>query len=1120
MRREQTLTRGLLLTVILLLAVVGSPMGHPMGQPRNVQQYVPEGDRWDLPALPPAPTRADTVWFGGYNEAEGIAYNSVDDGCEAAVWTWDAGTADSLEGWTSRDMSTNLRVYFARVTADSFMLYNDPVIPMFPAPNIGQLWVGAHEYEAEELGWILGMGYGNDWCQKAISPGFLIAPGHDIDISFTYFQDSEIDFDYTYVEVLCFEGGKLTETHEVQRLHACIGAPAAPALFSEIVAYDQLGVSPDSIQLQFRFTSDRGWSDEDGDYSCEAGPFAADDMLIRIDKIEHFFDFERDAQGWTFEKCPGVGSYMGIYSESEWSALAYFHLNPVACPCDLSGNALHCATTIPISRRPGHPRDQHECVISPIVDRGRFTSSAGWRRVLLQYDAFEYLRLLRWTFYRIGCSYYPHSTPECPGLRWSHRIGEETWHYGEWDPVCIDDRLFDLSAVTDGTPPPADWELLRGCIEVMVDCDDFGLWPLQCEHEGATRGSPVYDNVRLGLTSGPDAPAIALKAGHLFHDGFGQQSPTHLDPSDVCDVNIGYDLSRDAPSLNDWQGDTAVISGPPVFSPDQTYWIDLCFKVAKKGPRQETIPGYSAWKSRLVGSPEDDFVCALMDTAMIYSYHDGGWVPVDDSQARVTYFHEDDPGFNPTFDDRMPEQEILPDRVFTPGTRIEYYYRSYWAQGGSDYCTIPATGALEIEFLPMMEADASTPDEYDVIWPCVLYIDAFNAGAESTIMAMLEQSGLAFDKYDREYVTTNYDAPLLRSYGGDYFNPGGYGNNGCTLQQLLGYRLILFSSGTYGVGAGAMADFDLLESWLTTTVCGLTGIRRGLILNGDAIVGMMCDPEEGLAVPFCTELLGATITDPIYRDYNNDDFGCVYLSPSGEGEFAPMVPVAVYGNDCPAILDYDVLEVTPGGGAVGNLLYEPGSGAVGPTFPEIAFAQVVRESLAGAGDVGGWKSIVDGFSFHHLSQVGYGGEECSADSAAVLAGAQALFEAELLWLTDGGAEPFVPWLYLCGSSEVEEPHETHLAGGVDFLYPARPNPFRGDVAIRFSCANQGPVRVSVFDVSGRLVRTVHDGKVSQGETRLVWDGADNAGRRMDCGVYWVEMSTSGYKSSKELVFLK
>ncbi|MCK4413283.1 MAG: hypothetical protein KAY32_07055 [Candidatus Eisenbacteria sp.] len=1120
MKRGLPLKRGALPLAILLLSVAPSAHARPAERPRIVQQFVTEGDRGDLRASPGVPTRADTVWFGGYNEAEGIAYNSVDDGYETAVWTWDAGTADSLEGWTSRDMSANLRVYFSRVTADSFTLYNDPVIPMFPAPSVGQLWVGAHEYEAEELGWVNGMGYGNEWRQQAISPGFDIQPDDEIDISFRYFQDSEIDFDYTYVEVLCFEGGEVSQTYEVQRLHTRIGTPAAPALFSETVAYDQLGVAPDSIKLQFRFHSDGGWSDEDGDYSCLYGPFAADDILVRIGEEEHFFDFESDAQGWSFEMMPGVGTFIGTYTEPEWYALAYFELNPVACPCPLSGNALHCATAIPTSPRPGHPRGQHECLMTPIVERGCFTSSAGWRRVLLQYDAFEYLRLPRCTYYRIGCSYYPYSTPDCPRLRWSYRIGEETWHYGEWDPVCIDDRLFDLSAITDGTPPPADWELLRGCIEVMVDCYSFGLCWSDCRHEGKTRGSPVYDNVRLGLTGGPDAPAIALKAGHLFHDGFGQRSPTYLDPGDVCNVDIGYDLSRDDISKNDWHGDTAVVMGPPTSPIGEAYWIDLCFKVAKKGPRQEMIPGYWTWKNRLSGDPEEDFVCALMDTAMIYSYHDGGWVPVDDGQARVTFFHENDPGFDPAFTDRTPEQEILPDGVFTPGTRIEYYYRSYWAQGGSDEFRLPETGVHEVEFLPMMKGDTSTVEEYDVLWSCVLYVDAFNAGAEATIVAMLEQSELTFDKYDREYITTNYDAPMLRSYGGDYFNPGGYGNNGCTLQQLLGYRLILFNTGTHGIAVGEHGDFELLEAWLTTTQCGLMGIRRGLILNGDAIVGMMCDPEEGLAVPFCTELLGATITDPIYRDYNNDDFGCVHLSPSTDGEFAPMVSLAVYGNDCPALLDYDVLEATLGGGAIGNLLYEPGSGAVDPTFPEVAFAQVVRESLGGSGGIGGWKSIVDGFSFHHLSPVGHGGEECSADSAAVLAGAQALFDAELLWLTDGGAEPFVSWRYTCQDAEVKEESETHLAGGVDFLYPARPNPFRGDVAIRFSCANEGLVRLSIFDASGRLVRTLHDGKATKGENRMVWDGRDNAGQGVSSGIFWVEMSTSVYRSSKELILLR
>ena len=53
----------------------------------------------------------------------------------------------------------------------------------------------------------------------------------------------------------------------------------------------------------------------------------------------------------------------------------------------------------------------------------------------------------------------------------------------------------------------------------------------------------------------------------------------------------------------------------------------------------------------------------------------------------------------------------------------------------------------------------------------------------------------------------------------------------------------------------------------------------------------------------------------------------------------------------------------------------------------------------------------------------------------------------------------------------------------------------------------GLVRLLVVDVTGRLVRQLHDGVVSAGEQRLTWDGRDSQGRPVDGGVYLVRVST-------------
>jgi flagellar hook assembly protein FlgD len=51
------------------------------------------------------------------------------------------------------------------------------------------------------------------------------------------------------------------------------------------------------------------------------------------------------------------------------------------------------------------------------------------------------------------------------------------------------------------------------------------------------------------------------------------------------------------------------------------------------------------------------------------------------------------------------------------------------------------------------------------------------------------------------------------------------------------------------------------------------------------------------------------------------------------------------------------------------------------------------------------------------------------------------------------------------------------------------------------------VQVNIYDVAGRRVRLLADRVFPAGEQTLVWDGADDGGRKVARGVYFVRSST-------------
>jgi hypothetical protein len=77
------------------------------------------------------------------------------------------------------------------------------------------------------------------------------------------------------------------------------------------------------------------------------------------------------------------------------------------------------------------------------------------------------------------------------------------------------------------------------------------------------------------------------------------------------------------------------------------------------------------------------------------------------------------------------------------------------------------------------------------------------------------------------------------------------------------------------------------------------------------------------------------------------------------------------------------------------------------------------------------------------------------------------------------------------------------------LYPCQPNPFNPRTAIKYDLPESGPVRLSVFDVAGRLVRTLVDESMPPGGHEAVWDGRDSSGREVGSGSYLARLEFGG-----------
>ena len=84
-----------------------------------------------------------------------------------------------------------------------------------------------------------------------------------------------------------------------------------------------------------------------------------------------------------------------------------------------------------------------------------------------------------------------------------------------------------------------------------------------------------------------------------------------------------------------------------------------------------------------------------------------------------------------------------------------------------------------------------------------------------------------------------------------------------------------------------------------------------------------------------------------------------------------------------------------------------------------------------------------------------------------------------------------------------------------------PNPFNPTTTISFALPARDVVRLEVYDLLGKLVATIVDGKeLNAGTYNVMWDGKDRDGVRMSSGVYLYRIQTSSFSSVKKMMMLK
>ena len=83
-----------------------------------------------------------------------------------------------------------------------------------------------------------------------------------------------------------------------------------------------------------------------------------------------------------------------------------------------------------------------------------------------------------------------------------------------------------------------------------------------------------------------------------------------------------------------------------------------------------------------------------------------------------------------------------------------------------------------------------------------------------------------------------------------------------------------------------------------------------------------------------------------------------------------------------------------------------------------------------------------------------------------------------------------------------------------------PNPFNPVTQIEYSVYREGYVKLDIFDLLGRRLRTLVDGEKRPGTHRVSWDGMDHKGDAVSTGVYLYRLEADNYQQTNKMILLK
>jgi hypothetical protein len=295
------------------------------------------------------------------------------------------------------------------------------------------------------------------------------------------------------------------------------------------------------------------------------------------------------------------------------------------------------------------------------------------------------------------------------------------------------------------------------------------------------------------------------------------------------------------------------------------------------------------------------------------------------------------------------------------------------------------------------------------------------------------------------------------------------------------YRMVTWMTGDLNSNSiGPVAnigedDIGLIEDFLSNPTG--TAQPRQMLVQGDGFAEQ-CDANGGVHLDFLNNYLFCGLRAASYTDLTPSLVTCPDLISDPALVYHPA---DIYGvvNGCVTL--NDVLEPGATEASVASS-YE----AVGANAP---YRSGVEHKPTGTHN---WHSILNGWDIVNMRS-----RHCASGLGRVAYQDAMMFHA--FGSICGTWSQSCP-ISACGDVPNAPPH-----GFVDFMRLGNSLVRTNNATVHFGVERDGRVRIRLYDVVGRVIRTLADRTFEAGNHDAVWDGRDDAGRAAARGVYFARI---------------